>query len=88
MSGDDGVMVAAMATAEDVSSVFVPAILHELDEIIVREVIGCGKGKAISGTTAMVSTPLHQNAFSKHSSPPNRRDRHGSGDLQVYHRGA
>ncbi|MBY5371719.1 PAS domain-containing protein [Rhizobium leguminosarum] len=44
-AGDGGLLVAAKAAAGDVSSVAV----HELDEIIIGEVIGSGKRRAISG---------------------------------------
>lgn len=58
-SGDGGVLAEVEATAEDVSSVSVPAVLQELDEIIVFEVIGSGKGRAISGPArSIICVPI------------------------------
>ncbi|RWY80500.1 PAS domain S-box protein [Rhizobium leguminosarum] len=54
-SGDDGLVVAANAGAEDGSSV----ALHERDQIIVRAVIASGKGRAIPGTPrSVVCVPI------------------------------
>ncbi|MGO6846661.1 hypothetical protein ACCS84_26145 [Rhizobium ruizarguesonis] len=58
-SVDERLTVAATAAGEDVSSAFLPANLHELDEIVVRDVISSGKLREISSTTrSAVCVPI------------------------------
>ncbi|NKK56644.1 PAS domain-containing protein [Rhizobium leguminosarum bv. viciae] len=66
-SVDERLTVAATAAGEDVSSAFLPANLHELDEIVVRDVISSGKQREISSTTRSavcvpISLPDHPRA--------------------------
>jgi PAS domain S-box-containing protein len=54
MSGGEGVLVEAKATAEGISFASSPAAIQELDEAVILEVLGSGKGRTTSGTTASI----------------------------------
>ncbi|TAV98381.1 PAS domain S-box protein [Rhizobium ruizarguesonis] len=57
--GDEGVFVEAKATEHDFSSVPSPAALQALDEDIILEVLGSGRGRSISsGLRSILCVPL------------------------------
>ncbi|AXA44678.1 PAS domain-containing sensor histidine kinase [Rhizobium leguminosarum] len=58
-SGDRGVFVEGEATKEDVSPASLPSAHQELDETLILEVLGSGKGRMTSGTLgSTICVPL------------------------------